>query len=57
MGTVFSMCQSQLVDVLEQVAFFSPKTEDGGLFLPLKSMDWVLLAFWDRVEYPLDDGF
>ena len=20
-------------------------------------MDWVLLLFWDRVEYPLDDGF
>ena len=38
-------------------AVSNPKTEDGGLLLPLKSMDWVILAFWDWVEYPLDDRF
>ena len=31
--------------------------ENGSLLLPLKTVDWVLVALWDGVECPFDDGF
>ena len=51
------MCQPYSAHVLEQAALSSPKTtEDGGILVPLKAVDCVL-AFWDGVECPFDDGF
>jgi len=31
--------------------------ENGGLLLPLKTVDWILVALRDGVECPFDDGF
>ena len=51
------MCQRLSARVFEQTVWSGLKTEAGGLMVPLKTVDWVLPAFWDGVECLFDDGF
>ena len=57
-GGMSYRCRKPMAVAFRRKCSCSPKTEDGGLLLPLSAADWVLQDFWNGfLECPINDGF